>query len=608
MPATGAAASPATLWSSVFGDALTGFASPGARRRNRKIFCVTPEGTNLSESSKSWLQKHQDKVQSRLDKKAERLRVQLLRQPKSDGVERSGAQTARPQQLVGAAAPRMPPLAERGTEPQIVLFELEVLAERYRESLWDRHETTFARPGLVDAGHRLRERFLLCAVSRSSQAEMLELLATLRERGLGFDYAFALPPTGGGGRVAAAQSAALDAESLRALRSEMGLTAASMARRVLAVVSVELDESEIDARLPQQAAASPARGSGGRPAFLARVGDGVENSWPPSRCDVGGGGGVREAPIGPSAPSSPARRKVAAGALASADSVLASCGATGRPNVRLWLPGVPTLLVPHPRLQEGASTATADLLADVILGVHRGAPRDWGAAHSSPSLATASTASAASLGGGGAAAFASTSSPAPRSGGGSARAGGGGSSPRSRPAPPRARPPGLDAWTLGGLSRVVVSAAELSRCGLLSPMSAADANCRVGPTPPYADGKAAAAVRDGDAAAPAPPSSCAALGGDGAHPDARVFVLCMHRMHRKRHQRPLSCLAPAGSVGADAADASMAMDVAPLSMAPFEVWATEERSEPPGAPTADSVPPLPPAKGKGKKKGRRGSS
>ena len=79
MPATGAAASPATLWSSVFGDALTGFASPGARRRNRKIFCVTPEGTNLSESSKSWLQKHQDKVQSRLDKKAERLRVQLLR-------------------------------------------------------------------------------------------------------------------------------------------------------------------------------------------------------------------------------------------------------------------------------------------------------------------------------------------------------------------------------------------------------------------------------------------------------------------------------------------------------------------------------------------------
>ena len=104
------AASPATLWSSIFGDALTGISSPGARRRNRKIFCVTPEGNNLSESSKTWLQKHQDKVQTRLDKKAERLRVQLLRQPKSDGVG-SGSQTARPQQLLRPAGTRMPALA-----------------------------------------------------------------------------------------------------------------------------------------------------------------------------------------------------------------------------------------------------------------------------------------------------------------------------------------------------------------------------------------------------------------------------------------------------------------------------------------------------------------
>ena len=55
----------------------------------------------------------------------------------------------------------MPPLAERGSEPQVLAFELDVLAERFRASLFDKSLHTAARPGLIEAGQRLRERFLV---------------------------------------------------------------------------------------------------------------------------------------------------------------------------------------------------------------------------------------------------------------------------------------------------------------------------------------------------------------------------------------------------------------------------------------------------------------
>ena len=77
-----------------------------------------------------------------------------------------------PRRLLRAgAAVRMPPLAERGTEPQILLFELDVLASRYPESLWESSVRTSARPGLIEGGRRLHERFPI-ADFNSARAEL----------------------------------------------------------------------------------------------------------------------------------------------------------------------------------------------------------------------------------------------------------------------------------------------------------------------------------------------------------------------------------------------------------------------------------------------------
>ena len=224
-------------WSQIFGDA---FESPNNRRRNKRITNLTPEGTHLAVDSAAWLARHQTKAQSRLERKCAARLVKLRHAPKAGG---SGASTARPERIdsgigIPVAAPRMPPLAERGTEPQVLAFELDVLAERFRESLFDKTLHTSARPGLIEAGKRLRERFLLCALSRAPAAEATELLTALHERGLPFDYAFALPPPPGGGRAYAHASPVLDAEAMRMLRAEMGMTTASMERRLLVVLSV----------------------------------------------------------------------------------------------------------------------------------------------------------------------------------------------------------------------------------------------------------------------------------------------------------------------------------------------------------------------------------
>ena len=195
------APSPGTGWQSVFGDAF----SPTARRRNKKLTQYTPDGNHLA--AQSWLARHQEKAQNKLERKVQTRLVKLRHVPKPGDGGGSGAASALPLRIGNAACPRMPPRAERGAEPQVLAFELDVLAERFRESLFDKHLCTSARPGLVEAGQRLRERFLLCALSRAPAHEATELLSTLHDRGLTFDYAFTLPPPEGTTKHAARRAA-----------------------------------------------------------------------------------------------------------------------------------------------------------------------------------------------------------------------------------------------------------------------------------------------------------------------------------------------------------------------------------------------------------------
>ena len=141
---------------------------------------------------------------------------------------------------------RMPSQATRGREPQVVVFDMDVLAERYRESLWGTELMTSARPGLLAAAARLRERFLLCVLCRSPVPEAIELVRALYDKGLGFDYEYALPPSSGRAHA----TPVLDVEAMRLLREEIGMTVARW-RRMLAVISLELEDAEIEARLPR---------------------------------------------------------------------------------------------------------------------------------------------------------------------------------------------------------------------------------------------------------------------------------------------------------------------------------------------------------------------
>ena len=450
--------SPSSVWSSVFGEALTEQFSPGQRRRNRKINDYTPSGMHLSDAATSWLSRHQNKVQNRLERKVASRLVHIRRRPKASHTDSARASLV-PLPLRGWPG-RMPPLACRGKEPQVVAFEVDVLAERYRESLWDRHLSTTARPGLVHAIAKLRERFLVCAVSRAPVAEAMELIKALQEKGLTFDFSYALPPPAQSGR-AFGSTPYLDVASMRLLRDELGMTLASMSRRLLLVTSLELEDAEIDellqtvpgnARLPGAAAADAHP-----PAWLccdASAAIEAPNGAPPSSESVVGGG--------PTAGRGGRRRRSGVDLLV--------CDACPRPLVRTLLGGVTTLTVPHSRLQLEGATVSATLIADLLLQLHALAPHDWAAAHAAVH-------------------------------------------PPCTP-PTASAPPGAAPIDLAGVARITVASAELAAAGITLPAPSSSARAaEPKPTPPIGSSAAIAlAAASAPSAAPEPAGAKLALG------------------------------------------------------------------------------------------------
>ena len=200
--------SPATNFQRLFGEAL-GYSSPGFRRNNKS--CTDSGRRAPWRGLARVLQRHQEKVQSKLERKVAGKMRTIYAEPACGDAPASARSTTGEsstltngvlQQLASTGGvTRMPPLTERGTEPQVLIFEMDVLAERYRATLWDSSLCTVARPGLIEAGRQLRERFLLCAISRASKPDALDLLAALNERGLAFDYSFVVPPPSAAGAL-----------------------------------------------------------------------------------------------------------------------------------------------------------------------------------------------------------------------------------------------------------------------------------------------------------------------------------------------------------------------------------------------------------------------
>lgn len=594
--------SPATNFQRLFGEAL-GYSSPGFRRNNKKLHW-TPGGEHLGEDSREWLQRHQEKVQSKLERKVAGKMRTIYAEPACGDAPASARSTTGEsstltngvlQQLASTGGvTRMPPLTERGTEPQVLIFEMDVLAERYRATLWDSSLCTVARPGLIEAGRQLRERFLLCAISRASKPDALDLLAALNERGLAFDYSFVVPPPSGRGRAAAAgASPLLDEQSMAVLRDAMGMTVASMERRLLAVVSVELEEAELDARLP----ASP---------------NAVCHRSQQRRGTGRAGQSTTQTTAG----------------------LLSSASGPDRPHVRLWLPNVTTLLVPHARVQEYERAASATLIADVILRVHQQATRDWSAAHAAAAVSPSMTSGAGGDVGDGIGMVHACSPPLRGMGGASPRAvgitprrGADGATVSLRPrasaraASPRtvARSSLFEQCQLGGLQRVLIGAAELARCGLLggpcrTAITETTSSCDSGL--PNIGLALAQAARDSGDRSDAEGSSAfeSGLKRNTNAPlgrDAKVFVLSVQRMRRKRRERskatlsnatPLSPSSSAAGNGATAAHSTPDGADDPLSVAPFEVWSVDDAAAPPGAPKGGVIERA--AKSKAQHKGR----
>ena len=681
-------ASPGTAFHRVFGEAL-GFSTPGSRRRNKKLHALTPEGTHLDAESQAWLQRHQEKAHARLERRVvSKLAVQLKRHPppkestagdtefasgyapsfasassKTGSFSSSSSSSSwAPQRLLRPSAPRMPPKAERGTEPQVLLFELDVLVLRYRESLWDKEDLTAARPGLVEAFLRLRERFLLCAVARSPVPAALDLLAMLVDRGLTFDFAVALPPPEGspgsikGHAAGADRCPVLDAEGMRVLREEMGMTIASMERRLLAIVGVELDDEELDARLPSptDTALSPqsipaAAAARNTPMWLqygkAEPRRSATAAATPSTNTAAAESATATATSETNTPPAASTR--------SHTDLLSTANGPPRPHVRLWLPGVTTLLVPHPRLQDAEASVHSALLADLVLHVHRLGPRDWTAAHAAQdtglpgggrvgtSVHLASPASARGAGSSrssllhGASSFRSPShrSPLWRRRGGESSFGSARSYAVNREGGSVGTPgPALvEACYLSGVPRILLSSEEVSRCGLAPP-------------PP------ATVHRQGGEQRPASAiGSHTESSSDGAV-EARLFVLCVRRMQRVRREgskalnasdgslmsssstsrlaqvgcskirtvsvAPPAPLSPSTSIQSNGGGglrspqsqwrpADLCTDVGatdPLGVAPFEVWATVNAMSPPGAPKQSMLPRPALKKGKGSRR------
>ena len=132
--------SPATAFQRIFGEAL-GFSSPGFRKNNKKLHW-TPGGEHLGQESLDWLQRHQEKAQTRLERKMAGKMKTVFVAPSADApasargssasvcAGNSTASNGILQQLLplSIGVPRMPSLAERGSEPQVLIFEMNVLA------------------------------------------------------------------------------------------------------------------------------------------------------------------------------------------------------------------------------------------------------------------------------------------------------------------------------------------------------------------------------------------------------------------------------------------------------------------------------------------------
>ena len=192
----------------------------------------------------------------------------------------------------------------------------------------------------------------------------------------------------------------------------------------------------------------------------------------------------------------------------------------------------------------------------------------------------------------------------------------------------------LDLTNLGGLHRLNFSAAELSRCGLGTARARTErqdappgtvSNLGVSQPAPSAaslfpspsgglpaggfneadsggeddddDDDDGGGGDDGDSLTPLSP-----LGA--SPPDAKVFVLSVQRMRRRRRERSHSLRLTSGAAPTRSAHAApSAMDESgvddPLHIQPFERWATSRAPTPPGAPRKEPMWAMPaPPKGK----------
>ena len=190
---------PATSWSNVFGEAL---ASPEKKTlaRNHKLGSLTPGG-HLSEESATWLAHHQEVSQLRLERRCSRL-VRLRQLPSPRALSEPGL-LVRLSGPPGANALRSPPHAN--VQPQLVVFELELLLDTFSTSFWNANPTKeyHCRPGVVSGLRFLARQFLLCALCRSRRRDACALLAMLRDRGISFDSAYLVPPNQGAGQQSA---------------------------------------------------------------------------------------------------------------------------------------------------------------------------------------------------------------------------------------------------------------------------------------------------------------------------------------------------------------------------------------------------------------------
>ena len=234
---------------------------------------------------------------------------------------------------------RQPPGVEVGQPPQILVLEMEgLLVERFRRSMWSGTPTVYGRPGVVSGLQQLRRRFLLCAICRSPCDVAERVLSELGSRGLRFDLAYAVPPSSSRHLASPCLTTAAKAQ----ICSDTGTSPDAFRRRALLVVSLELEHAEIESRMLE------ARTShGGEPATAMRD----------------------------------AAAPLRANAAAARGSKLLCSPTKRRHHVRMLMHDVPTILVPHPRLQVDEQAVIMSELVRRIEALHAAGPTDWVAAH-----------------------------------------------------------------------------------------------------------------------------------------------------------------------------------------------------------------------------------